>query len=526
MRVASIQVKANDLNDYQQAWEQLEKMILSAAKTHDLILVPEAAFPAYFIHEDEGDLDLILKEGNACLTRIKEMAKLEKVFIAYGYVEKAGDTLYNSAILVNRDGEEVIKKRKSFLWHFDSKWFAEGDELAIADTEFGKIAVVICADARMPEIVRLAALEGAQLIIDLANLTASGPDISELQNAQSAYMLSVRALENQVYLAVSDKWGVEANSILYTGRSAVYGPDGSCLYQARSDRDETVSVEIPTNENGKIIQEPSKYKVNRRPELYQALAMETSLLPIAKIIAEPVISKDVTPYIAVAAGQFDDEQEYVQTIKRLANQGSEIICMPPTAISIEDKQDQLCSILPEDVVVIATVEDGSEAMTSYILSNKGVQEKLQTLHHEQASAKVGAFPVFQTRWGKIGVVHDREALLPEWPRTLMLLGVDCLIWPNRLPNELTTKVSRTRAAESRMFVVSAQTTGVSQVIDPNGAIIASTLTGEKNHATGTFTPFTISRMKELVPGTNVVNNRRPEFYGSLAEPKPISAVKL
>ncbi|MBT2686027.1 nitrilase-related carbon-nitrogen hydrolase [Bacillus sp. ISL-37] len=523
MRVASIQVKANDLKDYKQAWEKLEKMLLEAAQNHDLILVPECAFPSYFIHGEEGDLNQILNEGDSYLNRIKDISRQEKVYIAYGYVEKSGDTIYNSALLVDRNGEEVIKKRKSFLWHFDSKWFAEGDDLAVADTEFGKVAVVVCADARMPEIVRLAALEGAKFIIDLANLTASGPHMSELQNVQSAFMLSVRALENQAWLAVSDKWGVESNTITYTGRSGVYAPDGACLYQASADRDEIVSVEIPVDANGKITTSGEGYEVQRRPELYKTLVQETESLPITQILAEKVVPADITPYIAVASGKFNNDEEYIRTIQRLANQGSEIICMPPARISIENNANQISSLLPEKVCVIATVDKGNGVMDSYILSNEGIQEKYQTLHHDAASNEYDSIPVFQTHWGKIGVIHNQEALLPEWSRTMMLLGADCIVWPNNLPFEIASKVSRTRAAESRIFVVSAQTTdendAVSQVIDPNGAVVASTLIGERLHACGAFTPFTLSRMKELVPGTNVVKNRRPQYYSELANSK-------
>ncbi len=92
MRVASVQVKANDLKDYQQAWEHLETMVVEASKSHDLILVPECAFPAYFIHPDEGNLDdLVIKNGEDYLRRIKDIARNAGVYIAYGYVEKEGE---------------------------------------------------------------------------------------------------------------------------------------------------------------------------------------------------------------------------------------------------------------------------------------------------------------------------------------------------------------------------------------------------------------------------------------------------
>lgn len=519
MRVACIQVKANDLKDFQQAWDHLKQKVLDNAKTHDLILVPECASPAYFIHPDEGDLDSVLSHGETFLNQMKEIAKQEKVYIAYGYVEKSEECLYNTALLINRSGEEVIKKRKSFLWHFDSKWFAEGDDVAVANTDFGKIALVVCADARMPEIVRLAALQGTHLIIDLANLTASGPDIAALQNAQSAYMLSVRAMENQVWLAVSDKWGVEANSITYTGRSGVFAPDGTCVYQASSDRDEVASIKIPTDVNGKIICTSTGYNIQRRPELYKPLTEDLDSLPITNLLEEKVIPSSITPYIMAAAGEFSNEEEYIRMVRRLVNQGGQIVCMPPTPLSIHEHVDQIQPFIPEGVVIATTVTNNKNSMTTCMITNKGIEETFHTLHDEGASAKESPTPVYQTQWGRIGIIHNMEAMLPEWPRTLMLLGADCLIWPNSLPYLVASKIARTRAAESRIYVVSAQpkdeTSGVSQIVDPNGGVVASTLQNERLHACGALTPFSNSRVKEVVPGTNVVKNRRPGYYGGL-----------
>jgi predicted amidohydrolase len=520
VRIASIQIKANDLADFKQAGERLEQMVLDAAKNHDLILVPECAFPAYFLHPDEGDLQPVLN-NDTLLKRMKEIAKQEQAYIAYGYAEKAGGLLYNTALLIDRQGNEVVKKRKSFLWHFDSEWFSEGEDVAVADTDFGRVGVVVCADARMPEIVRLAALEGAQLIIDLANLTATGPDISALQNAQCAYMLSVRALENQVWFAVSDKWGVEAGSITYAGRSGVFAPDGTCLYQAASHQDEIVSVEVPTDEHGKIVRASSSYSIERRPELYEVLTRDTDSLPITKIMGEPVIPARTTPYVTAAAGDFNNIEDYLQMVRRLVNEGSKIVCMPPSGISLTEHTGRLQQILPEGVVVSATLLGADYEMTTYFITSSGVEATYRT-QHSKSHDSAGSGPlVYDTNWGKIGIMHDTEALLPEWPRALMLLGADCIIWPNQLPSAVASNVARTRAAENRMYIVSAQTkkhlNGTAQIVDPNGIVVASSLQTETKHACGALTPFVNSRVKELVPGTNVVTNRHPQCYGRLVK---------
>lgn len=109
--------------------------------------------------------------------------------------------------------------------------------------------------------------------------------------------------------------------------------------------------------------------------------------------------------------------------------------------------------------------------------------------------------------------------MPEWSRTLMLLGADCIIWPNQYSPDVAIKIARTRAAENRIYIISSQSSNehgnISQIIDPNGVVIASTIQSLKKHACGVLVPFVNSRIKDIVPGTNVVLNRNPQNYGRL-----------
>ncbi len=511
LKIASIQVQANDILNYQQATDTLLAKVREAAGDHDLVLVPECAFPAYYLEPREGDISQILAKGQELVEQIKEIARQTGTYIAFGYAETDNDSIYNTALLVDRSGKEVVKKRKSYLWHFDHYWFKEGEDLAVADTDFGRVGLVVCCDARSPEIVRLAALAGADLIIDLANLTATGPNIAELHNAQSAYMLSVRALENGVWLAVSDKWGVETNSIVYTGRSAIYGPDGACHGQAGSDRDEIVSAVIPTGPDGKIVKRTARALPVRRPELYSLLAEPTNSLPITTVIEQPVTPAAVTPYVTAVAGELS-EQDYLNMIRRLTVHGSWLIAMPPSKLSIDKLQEQICRLIPQGVIVVATMIE-QEAMQSYFLSHQGRIAVYENAH------KAGCQPFVQrTPWGNIGIMQEEEGLIPEWSRVLMLAGADCVVWPNTLPSAVATPIARTRAAENRIFLIVAQSGAVpslAQIIDPGGVIIASTLTCQPKQACGSYACFANSRMKNIVPGTHVVYNRHPEQYKKL-----------
>ena len=513
MKVAVIQIQASDIQEYRQAGQRLIELIRQTAAAHDLVIVPECAYPAYYLDAREADIPLIINENNVLLAEVKSIAAQHGTYIAYGYAEADDGRLYNTAVLIDRQGREVAKKRKSYLWHFDNLWFTAGEDLAVADTDFGRVGLVVCCDARSPEIVRLAALAGADLVVDLANLTATGPHMAELHNAQSAYMLSVRAMENGVWLAVADKWGVETDSIVYTGRSAVYGPDGTCYYQARADRDEIVSVDIPTDANGRIMREPGRPLPARRPDLYSLLLQPADRLPIVAVMRQPAVAENITPYITAVTGDLSADA-YIAMIRRLGVHGSQLICMPPSALGLSDLQPEICQSMSAGTMVIATMRE-NDGTKSYALTREGVIAVYATAHTH------GGQPfVLNTAWGNIGIMHDEEGLLPEWGRILMLAGADCVVWPNALPSAVATPVARTRAAENRMFVVVAQggiSPSLGQIIDPNGAVVASTLQGRLKQACGTYACLANSRMKQIVPGTHIVTSRQPDAYASLVQ---------
>jgi predicted amidohydrolase len=82
-------------------------------------------------------------------TRIAELARQHKIMIAIGLDEKDGDHLYDSAILVDKTGKLLWKHRKiNVLPELMTPPYAQGrpEDIGVVETEFGRIAVLICAD--------------------------------------------------------------------------------------------------------------------------------------------------------------------------------------------------------------------------------------------------------------------------------------------------------------------------------------------------------------------------------------------
>ena len=99
--------------------------------------------------------------------RLCELARKYGMFLCAGLAEKAGDALYDSALLINDSGEILLKHRKmNLLSELMSPPYTPGEEVKVVDTNFGGIGLLICADTHEEEILdRVAALNVDLLLV-------------------------------------------------------------------------------------------------------------------------------------------------------------------------------------------------------------------------------------------------------------------------------------------------------------------------------------------------------------------------
>ena len=98
---------------------------------------------------------------------LAEMARKHQVYICSGLIEKAGDKVYNSAVIINRDGDLILLHRKINELDIGHPYYALGDRLTECETEFGTLGLLICADANADGFVltRSLAYMGADVIL-------------------------------------------------------------------------------------------------------------------------------------------------------------------------------------------------------------------------------------------------------------------------------------------------------------------------------------------------------------------------
>jgi predicted amidohydrolase len=143
-----------------------EERISEAAQAGaDVVLLPEALTLGW-THPSASKEAEPIPEGEAC-KRLAACARRHRVFVCAGLVERAGEKVFNSAILLGQNGELLLHHRKINELDIGRPYYALGDRLNVAETRLGTFGLMICADAFAPGqvLARSLALMGSDVIL-------------------------------------------------------------------------------------------------------------------------------------------------------------------------------------------------------------------------------------------------------------------------------------------------------------------------------------------------------------------------
>ncbi|MCX3289256.1 carbon-nitrogen hydrolase family protein [Streptomyces sp. NEAU-H22] len=226
-----------------------------------LLVTAEMFLTGYAIGDDIGRL--AESADGDCADAIAEIATNHGLAIAYGYPERAGDTVFNSAQLISADGTRLANYRKTHLFGcFERDHFTPGD-LPVVQAEIGgvRVGILICYDVEFPENVRAHALAGTDLLI------VPTAQMHPFQFVAES-MIPVRAFENQMYVAYVNRVGREGE-FEFVGLSTLAGPDG--VARTRAGRGEELVLADADPAFLAASRENNPYLRDRRPGLYAPL---------------------------------------------------------------------------------------------------------------------------------------------------------------------------------------------------------------------------------------------------------------
>ncbi|MCS7236912.1 MAG: carbon-nitrogen hydrolase family protein [Thermoguttaceae bacterium] len=144
-------------------------------------------------------------------------AREARVWVVAGLAEKDGPNIYNTAVLLNREGQVAGKYRKVHLPREEWKeGITPGTDYPVFQTDFGRVAIQICYDWFFPESHANFALRGAEIIF-APTWGETFPDSEGRVHGENVFR--VRARDNCVFLVAS----------VYDGSSMIIDPMGRIL---------------------------------------------------------------------------------------------------------------------------------------------------------------------------------------------------------------------------------------------------------------------------------------------------------
>ncbi|MFB8775516.1 carbon-nitrogen hydrolase family protein [Streptomyces broussonetiae] len=233
----------------------------AAAAGAGLLVAPEMFLTGYAIGDDIARLAEPADGDGA--DAVAEIAGRHGLAVAYGYPERDGDTVHNSAQLISADGTRLANYRKTHLFGcFERDHFTPGDRPVVqAELNGLRVGLMICYDVEFPENVRAHALAGTDLLL------VPTAQMHPFQFVAES-LVPVRAFENQMYVAYVNRVGAEGE-FEFVGLSTLAGPDGTA--RTRAGRAEELVLADADPAFLAASRQANPYLKDRRPGLYGSL---------------------------------------------------------------------------------------------------------------------------------------------------------------------------------------------------------------------------------------------------------------
>lgn len=194
----------------------------AGAQKADIVCLPEGATTVGTHHDYVSGSEPVPGPTTDYLGKV---AKRNNLYIVAGLLEKEGDVVYNTAVLIDRNGKFAGKYRKTSLPREEiDGGITPGNSFPVFDTDFGRIGIMICWDVTFPEPARALAQQGAEVIL----FPVWGGDLN---------LVKARAIENQVYIVSST----------YDMITAVFDLGGNVVGEAKEDKS-VIVTEVDLNE--------------------------------------------------------------------------------------------------------------------------------------------------------------------------------------------------------------------------------------------------------------------------------------
>jgi len=269
--IATVQMNPR-LGEVEENLVKMSEMISRIASQQKVDLI---VFPELITSGNELGVrftELAQRVPGPTVNLIAQRANEYGVYIAFGMVtkEKVESILYNSAVLVGPDGDLTEVYNKIHLRGEERMAFREGIKLPVADTEIGSVGIMIGYDLAFPEVARSLALDGAEILVVMANWEAAHID-------EWKTYVRARAYENALYIAAVNRVGEDV-TLNFGGESMIVGPRGQIHASLAEETDPETGAPLEGFAVARVdLDEVRKYREEfqfiqtRQPAIYRSI---------------------------------------------------------------------------------------------------------------------------------------------------------------------------------------------------------------------------------------------------------------
>ncbi|HYE04147.1 MAG TPA: nitrilase-related carbon-nitrogen hydrolase [Planctomycetota bacterium] len=295
LTIAAVQFEMTEDDKTRNLARMTELAAQAAGRGAEVVAFPEMCLSGYHYLTglDRERLRAIAEtaDDGPAVRAMTAVARRHGIAIGFGLLERDGDRLYNTWVVVD-DAGALFRHRK--LHAFESSSISSGDRLALFDVKGWRCGVLICYDNNIPENMRVLALSGAELVfaphqtggfdipragmgripLELWRKRAADPKplhdafIGPKGRAWIHKWLPSRAYDNNCWLAFVNGVGVDGPEVR-VGCSAVFDPEGLVAAETTRAGDDIVLATL--SKAARVGSLPSAHLASRRPGLYTRL---------------------------------------------------------------------------------------------------------------------------------------------------------------------------------------------------------------------------------------------------------------
>jgi len=410
-----------------------------------------------------------------------QIAKEHCCYICIGMPERdpRTDIFYNSAALLGPSGCVVARHRKLSPAFRENLWAAKGNiPVSVVQTEFGPISMLICSDTYSYKPARIAALQGARILLVPANWPPEHHNPEKFWRA--------RALENGMYILACNRTGRDRVMDCNGAQSFIVGPRGEAMVQIGSPEETIIYGALPSSsirmQNALSCRRPKFYgDITLDP--YSHINIEFLLgLPQAanftaatlQLCPEPL---DVPANVLRALRLIDEAVEKAARDEQKVN----LVVLPELSTSgalFSSEEAEICSeeipgkttdlfarkAQEKDLFIVFGMAEWDERglyNSSVLVGPNGVLGKYRAVHltpRDKRWACLGdcGFEAFDLPFARIGMLLGHDLMFPEAADSLAKLGADMLCVPALWDDATTRFIWEARLGEQMHLAVSNQ----------------------------------------------------------------------